>query len=134
VDDRSGQVNIYARKINAAGAPQWTANGVMVRGTGVAGDSYSPRIVSDDSGGALIAWEDGRTNPRWTIYAQKLSAAGQPRWTANGLAIRGAGVPNDAYTPRMVSDSYGGAVIAWEDLRSGKSDIYAQRVAAFTPT
>jgi hypothetical protein len=132
VDDRSGQKNIYARKINASGAPQWTANGVMVRGAAVAGNAYSPRIVSDGAGGALIAWEEDRSSPQYTVFAQKVSAAGKTLWTSNGVAIRGAGVPGDAYSVEMVSDGSGGALMSWEDLRSGRSDIYAQRVAAST--
>lgn len=48
-------------------------------------------------------------------------------WTTNGIIIC-----NETYyqeVPQICSDGYEGAIIAWEDRRSGQySDIYAQRI------
>ncbi|MDI6807711.1 MAG: T9SS type A sorting domain-containing protein [Candidatus Eisenbacteria bacterium] len=49
----------------------------------------------------------------------------KPRITTKCLAFRGA----LQYYPVMVEDGCGGAIIAWQDYRSGTNwDIYAQRV------
>ena len=34
------------------------------------------------------------------------------------------------HTSTITSDSTGGAIVTWEDNRSGNSDIYAQRISA----
>src|SRR5512140_3012222 len=36
----------------------------------------------------------------------------------------------DQVSPAIVSDGAGGAIIAWQDSRSGTSDIYAQKIDA----
>ena len=54
---------------------------------------------------------------------------GAPQWAANGVAVCTAG--DNQFDPRLVSDGLGGAIVTWEDRRSGSSyDIYAQRVDA----
>src|SRR5438477_366894 len=91
--------------------------------------SASPTIVADGSGGAIVTWEDSRSGTHFDIYAQRVSAAGVPQWTANGVALSTTG-GNQEY-PVIVADGSGGAIVAWEDNRSGTSyDIYAQRVSA----
>jgi hypothetical protein len=56
-----------------------------------------------------------------------VDASGTPQWTANGVALCTAA--NNQYTPTIVSDGAGGAIVTWPDLRSGTYlDIYAQRV------
>ena len=132
-DYRSGsRSDIYARSIDSSGTPQWTANGVELRGTGVTGDAYDPEITSDGSGGAIVTWYDYRSGSKYDIYAQRVDSSGVPRWTANGVELRGTGVTNDAWYPRITSDGSGGAVVTWYDDRSGKEDIYAQRVSGDT--
>ena len=116
---------IRAQRISADGTPQWTAGGVAIC-TG-AGDPSYPRIVSDDAGGAIVTWisvSDGGS-----IYAQRISADGSVLWTANGVALRtsGGGMEHESIAP----DGKSGAIVAWEDPRSGSYfDIYARRVAA----
>ena len=116
--------DIYAQRINASGVVQWTADGVAI--STAANDQTSPNIVSDGSGGAIIAWEDRRgSNP--DIYAQRINSSGVVQWTADGVAISTAA--NDQLSPTIVSDGAGGAIITWEDHRGGlNSDIYAQRI------
>jgi hypothetical protein len=126
-DYRSGTSwDIYAQRVNAAGAPQWTANGVAL--CTAAGDQVTPTIVSDGAGGAIVTWQDNRSGTN-DIYAQRVSATGVPQWTANGVALCTAA--SDQITPTIASDGAGGAIVTWPDLRSGTSyDIYAQRVSA----
>jgi len=85
-----------------------------------------PQICSDGSGGAIITWHDNRGADN-DIYAQRINSNGVVQWTANGVAICTA-FSAQIY-PQICSDGGGGAIITWEDYRSGSSyDIYAQRV------
>ncbi len=110
---------------------RWTADGIEVRGTGLIGDAYSHRVLSDGSGGAIITWADKR-NGQSDIYAQRVLANGtvDPAWTANGVEVRGSGLSGDAGSPQIIADGSGGAIITWDDNRAGIPDIYAQRVLA----
>jgi len=117
--------DIYVQRVNASGVPQWTANGVAICTATL--DQYSPRIVSDGSGGAIITWYDYRSG-NYNIYAQSVNASGVPQWTANGVVICNAtGSQNNA---QIISDGSGGAIITWNDYRSGTGDIYTQKVNA----
>jgi hypothetical protein len=105
------------------GAVQWTADGVAI--CTATNDQRTPTIVSDGAGGAIITWDDGRSDS-YDIYAQRINASGVVQWTADGVAICTA--TNAQSYPTIVSDGAGGAIITWFDERSGSSDIYAQRV------
>src|ERR1051325_3527688 len=136
-DGRSGNnyIIIYAQRLNAAGVPQWTADGVAL--CSVAGALFSdgdpgPAMVSDGAGGAIVTWSDGRSG-NGDIYAQRVSAAGVPQWTADGVAL--CTNPSTQYPPAIASDGAGGAIVAWADFRNSsspnfQSDIYAQRITA----
>ncbi|MBI3195620.1 MAG: hypothetical protein HYZ34_14305, partial [Ignavibacteriae bacterium] len=117
--------DIYAQRINADGVVQWTQSGVAIC-TGALNQQY-PRIVSDDSGGAIITWVDLRFGDN-DIFAQRVNASGVVQWTANGVAIcTSTGLQE---FPRITEDGSGGAIITWQDFRSGSRDVYAQRVSA----
>lgn len=121
----NGQMDIYAQKINANGVVQWAEGGVAV--SVATGAQTIPQIVSDGSGGAIIAWQDTR-NGNADIYAQRINAGGVAQWTANGASV--AVLAGEQTFPAMVADGSGGAIIAWLDTRNGNSDIYAQRINA----
>ncbi len=123
-DDRSGNWDIYAQRVDSVGAVQWTADGVAI--CTAPGDQYSPQMISDGSGGAIIIWDDDRSGSGWDVYAQRANSDGAVQWTANGVAISTASGSQDS--PQMTSDESGGAIITWDDSRSGNWDIYAQRV------
>jgi hypothetical protein len=123
-DYRSGSL-IYAQRLNSAGVAQWTVNGVAVASAG-SGQTF-PQIVSDSSGGAIIAWEDYRNGADQDIYAQRLNSAGAVQWTTAGVAVV-ALVGSYQNNPHLIADGNGGAIVAWEDNRSG-SLIYAQRMS-----
>ena len=89
------------------------------------GDQLYSHIVSDGSGGAVIAWQDGRGDSN-DIYAQRVDGGGAVQWTADGMAI--CTTVGDQASPWIAPDGSGGTVITWEDSRSGGNDIYAQMV------
>lgn len=128
-DNRNGNLDIYAQRISSNGSALWSENGVPI--TMASGKQSFPSVISDDSGGAIIAWQDtrGGTSSRVDIYAQRVDANGSVKWTSNGVAISTAA--DDQYAPQIVSDGKAGAIIVWYDFRSGNNyDIYAQRVNA----
>jgi predicted lipoprotein with Yx(FWY)xxD motif len=125
-DQRSGNYDIYARRVNASGVVQWKADGVALCTS--TRDQMVPVIASDGAGGAIVAWYDRRSGLDYDIYARKVDASGAVQWTANGVALCTA--YGDDYYPAITSDGIGGAIVTWFDIRSGYNDIYAQRVSA----
>ena len=121
-DFRSGNADIYARRVSASGTPQWTANGVAI--WPAFENQLHPTIISDGSGGAIIAWQDYRSGTNLDIYARRVSASGTPKEV---LVLSKTG---DQGAPKITSDGSGGAIIIWEDYGSGNADIYAQRFDA----
>ncbi|NWG28989.1 MAG: T9SS type A sorting domain-containing protein [Ignavibacteriaceae bacterium] len=88
-------------------------------------------MVSDGTGGAIIAWDDWRNGvTNIDIYAQRINADGIVQWTANGSDISTIGNIQSGST--IVSDGAGGVIIAWLDQRVSPNitDIYAQRINA----
>jgi hypothetical protein len=108
--------DIYARRINAGGTPQWTANGVLV--AGLAGDQVDPAIVNVGGANTIVAWTDG------DIFAQKLNSSGTAQWPANGLPICQAA--GGQTRPLLTSDGAGGVIAVWQDSLPLK--LYAQRL------
>ncbi|HTM58047.1 MAG TPA: hypothetical protein VL123_06500 [Candidatus Udaeobacter sp.] len=125
-DARSGPTDIYAQRVNSAGVPQWTVNGVAM--CTASNTQQSPSITSDGAGGAIVVWSDLRNGSNYDIYVQRVNSGGTPQWTANGVAICTAA--NNQDYPTIVPDGSGGAIMTWEDLRGGSYDVYAQRVNA----
>jgi hypothetical protein len=108
---------------------QWSNDPTLNTPISTASNSqYVPVILSDGSGGAIIAWEDFR-NGFSDIYAQRVNASRVVQWATDGVAICTA--TGDQDDPTIASDGLGGAIITWVDFRSGSNaDIYAQRINA----
>lgn len=115
--------DIYAQRIDSKGALKWATNGVAVCAQG--GEQEGPMITSDGAGGAIIAWVDSRSVTK-DIYAQKVGAGGSVAWGVNGVPVCAA--TGDQDFPSITPDGAGGAFIAWNDTRSGSTEIYAQRL------
>ncbi|TMQ69979.1 MAG: hypothetical protein E6K80_09945 [Candidatus Eisenbacteria bacterium] len=126
-DNRSGtNFNLYAQKMSSSGSPLWALNGSEV--CTATADQRSPMIISDGSGGALIAWYDARKSPNsgLDIYAQRLDGNGLQQWMLDGIPLCTA--QGDQDFPTIASDGSGGGWVAWEDLRSGNRDIDGEHV------
>src|SRR5688572_2900657 len=87
------------------------------------------QIETDGVGGAIIAWEDCR-NGQADIYAHHVRFDGtvDPAWPVSGRVV--AAFFGTQRSPTIVSDGLGGAIIAWEDFRSGQYAVYTQHVRA----
>jgi hypothetical protein len=68
-------VDTFAQRLNNDGDAQWTADGAAIS-TADLHQRY-PKIASDNSGGAIILWEDQRTGSTVDLYAQGISISGK---------------------------------------------------------
>ncbi len=133
-DERSAQGTnqFFAQKLNAAGVPQWTANGVQVIPTGdVAYTTPTAAPVPDEAGGCYFIWEDSRPGTLGVsdLYAQRINSAGTVAWTSGGLPVCVAA--GQQFFTRAIRDGSGGMIAVWMDRRNGSDfDLYAQRVDA----
>ena len=139
-DARSPRLNIFAQHVLASGEldAAWPVNGrALLRDSlalaRAAGGQFAPVIVSDGSGGAIVAWRDLRSAvTEFDIYAQHILASGEvdSAWPANGTALCEIAGRQD--NQAVASDGAGGAFVTWMDARPGASvaDIYAQHVLA----
>ncbi|MGD8414933.1 MAG: hypothetical protein PVF33_11920, partial [Candidatus Latescibacterota bacterium] len=123
-DERNGDHDVYAQRLDAAGAPQWLADGDTV--CAAPGDQRFASIFSEGSGGLSAAWADDR-GADTDIYAQRLDGTGSAQWTSDGVVVCDAA--GDQQNPAIAVDLFGNATIAWQDGRGIDIDIYAQRLS-----
>ncbi len=123
-DERVSETNpdIYAQRLNSAGVPQWTADGLPVCTDG--SRVLEPVIVPAGSGTAIVSWPDGRTGRTYDLYAQRVGSAGS--WVADGLPVA---PPNEGQTsPAAIADGAGGILVTWSGIAGLNRNIYAQRL------
>lgn len=121
----STSYDIYAQRINGTGIVSWATNGVAI--SAATGDQSEPALTLSGSGGAIISWADYRSGTDNDVYAQQINGLGSVQWATNGVVISNAA--DEQTTVFMDSDGANGAIITWNDFRSGSDfDIYAQRV------
>ncbi len=95
----------------------------------LAEDQSDPRIIKDETGGAIIAWSDTRATANGRgVFAQRINAQGEPLWALNGVPVvtepLGQKMLND-----LVSDNSGGAILVYQLMDgNGNHDLYAQRL------
>lgn len=128
----SGDRGVYAQRLGAAGAAQWTADGVRIGSFGDL-DVYTPEIVSDGAAGAVVLLYASDRDPNTdtsldTLRAQRVTSAGVPQWGPRGTVVRATTTP--LRDLRGVADGLGGAVVAWSEERGSVANVYAQRVGA----
>ncbi len=124
-DSRGGSPDIYVQRVDSLGVVKWDPDGVVI--CSALSEQWSPELVSDGEGGAIITWYDGRSL-EYHVYAQRVNALGGVEWTADGVAV--CTVAGYRQRPQLAPDGAGGAIIAWRDDRNGYASVYAQRVDA----
>lgn len=91
-------------------------------------------MVSDGVGGAIVAWEDGRSNlfSGLDVYAQRILGTGTVAagWAADGTPLTTLDGTQQRLT--LVRDGRGGAIVTWEDGREGPGnvDLYVTHITA----
>ncbi|MDO9172242.1 MAG: FlgD immunoglobulin-like domain containing protein [bacterium] len=99
-DYRATYADIYAQRLDDAGADSWTAGGVAVCSAN--GHQYYPALTTDGAGGVIVAWQDGRDqSPR--MAAQRVDRHGY--W--------GYPSPDIRYVRDVPGDQGGSVVAAW---------------------
>ncbi len=123
-DNRGGTYyDIYMQKITYTGTIAWANNGIIISSANY--DQINPNIAIDNSGDALVTWQDSSAG-QWNIYAAKVGKTGTIIWTS----LVSDAIDNQT-DPKNVSDNNGGTIIVWKDKRNDlttKWDIYAQRI------
>ncbi len=126
-DERdAGLADIYAQRIGPGGLPLWAADGVAA--CSAASYQLFPVVTADGAGGAVVAWEDSRSDTTVDIFAQRIGPDGVSLWETDGLRLCTAGGYESL--PSIITDGGGGAIVAWQDQRALGDDVYAQRVNA----
>jgi hypothetical protein len=124
-DRRNGGIDVYAQNLDLNGKTNWKNNGLeIVNGSGMV-DHQKPKIerIGEEEYG--IIWEDSR-NGYTNIYAQKINNKGKLLWSRDGIRV--CSTDGDQYDPDLISDGAGGAIIVWDDNRTGAGCVYAQRL------
>lgn len=96
-DDRrlsEGDIDIYARRVDASGAVLWTPDGVVVSNRG--GVQVGPTLVTDGAGGGILAWQDYRSGLEVSCFAQQIGGGGQ-------LGVR---LPSNGCQPDLCGFAY----------------------------
>ena len=116
------------------GTAQWSTDPILnTMVTGSDKDQKEPVVISDGSGGVIIAWRDYQYTTSifgGEIHAQRLNADGFLQWNANGIGVNAGSLGNGHFRPVMTGDGYGGAILGW-----GRNpgflynyDIFAQKL------
>ena len=120
-----GNWDIWAQRLNSAGATMWGPGGVPV--STVNSNKRNPKLQKDHSNGAYITWQDNR-NVEYDVLVQRLSSTGFRLWGDSALQV--TNVINDQTNPKIDPDGVsGGVYVAWADERNGATnDIFCQRI------
>ncbi len=126
-DDSTGDT--YAQKYDMNGDPVWPTDsdncGVMLDNLPTAVVELSLRVVYDNAGGAIVAWEDLRRGDDGDIFAQHVDASGN-RWPQT-LAVTDQLNGQNGITAD--NDGNGNMLLAWTDRRvQSDPNIYAAKV------
>lgn len=122
-DERGGSRRIYASRLSPEGDLVWSPNAVEVASS-VYPQRY-PRIVSDGAGGVIVVWQRDDTQVG-SIFAQRLAPDGTRLWGSQGFMVSNTWI--NCQEPEVVGDTFGGAIITWEQGGSSDQWIYAQRI------
>lgn len=114
-NDNAGYAKLYAQRLNSNGTRVWAANGVALDEAGDGLNTLLAGVVSDGTGGLVAIWD--KYNEDFTeayVNAQRVSAAGNPAWGANGIEVSAPGIP--AAFGTLAKDSAGSYITIWLDL------------------
>lgn len=128
IDNRNGNQDIYAQKIDADGYLQWVTEGIPVCTDFAIQNSLI--AVNNLQGNLIICWLDYRnTEPQ--IYGQKIDPSGTMLWNNNGVQIVNSIQCQNNISFAISPDGSGGAFVVWTDCRTypDVSDLYAQRIS-----
>jgi len=128
-DRRDGELDIYAQKVDAAGARIGT-NFTVSSGAAQGGEADPDVVWNPVKKEFLVVWADDRDHPGRgrDIWAQRVLADGTPSYP--NFRISGNAATDDENTPAVSVDPVSGRyLVVWSDDRAKASrgaDIYGQ--------
>ena len=114
--------NLFITESNGASS-YWVSNGTVICNAPGGQVLFNTKI--DNFRNIWVSWKDTRKDGG-DIYIQKISANGDILLNINGTPIHYDN--NISVYPRMVLDGKGGAILTWQDNRTGENEVYVQRV------
>ena len=111
------KADVFAQRVDSKGRVLWPEDGISL--CAAMGWRRRPQIVSDGTGGAIIAWLDGRnagklgTAAVTDIYVQRVDASGRLVWPANGVPVVYTQNIAETLYYTLISDGLGGAIVVW---------------------
>lgn len=120
-DQRNGNGDIYAQRLDGNGAPQWGAEVRVNSDTGAA-QQADPAIARQSDGTIWIAWEDNRNGGN-DIYLQKLATSGEKLLPADVRVNKVTA--GEQENPELTITAAGKPMIVWQDNGAGNYDIKA---------
>lgn len=121
-DERNGNKDVYAEKLNLSGDKQWPGD-VLVNSDGGITSQYSPSIAATSTSLYLV-WTDER-NGNQDVYAQQLDLTGAKQWDTDLRLNINLGVSSQNNPVVSINPATGEPFAAWQDDRNGNFDIYA---------
>ncbi|MFO1051521.1 MAG: hypothetical protein U1F36_04865 [Planctomycetota bacterium] len=121
-----GDLDVYAYRVDAAGAMQWGNNGVTLTNDG--DYEANPRVVESSFGNFVFAWSRGFNAGGGSLEVQKLDIAGNPLFGSTPLSIPADPGATPGFHALVASDA-DGFILAWmRDISfRGNRYIYAQK-------
>lgn len=121
-DRIGGDNDIFAQRLQSSGAVAWGVSGVEV--SSADGEQWHPQLVFS-AGRPVVVWIDESAG-ECDIRAQKLDMAGVLQWAADGMVV--CAEPSMQLNPEIVEAIDNSVIVTWQDGRSGRFGIYAQKI------
>jgi len=114
---------IYATFVNASGTVGvgFTTDGLRL--TNTARPQKALRLLSDNDGGVVFVWLDGRRGGQ-DVFANRITPL-LPRWGSDDVWL---GRALQATTLDAAADGTGGAIVTWTSIANGVPNLMAQHV------
>jgi hypothetical protein len=111
---------IRIQRYNSIGSSLWSQEPLSS-----AANADPPSIAPDGAGGVIVSWSGGGTIG---VSVQRVDSAGGRLW---GMPGSGVSLALNGRATALISDGAGGAIVTWQDTRSGTNEnLYAQRLSS----
>ncbi|TAK54595.1 MAG: T9SS type A sorting domain-containing protein [Bacteroidetes bacterium] len=110
-DFLQGTNDIVTQRVNSLGIPLWRSNGVVV--TSAIASQFYPVVISSGTGGAIIAWNDNRSDST-DVYAQYIDS----------LGFLGVNVPALLSVVDVPLDQGRNVILSWQRSASDRSPAH----------
>lgn len=129
-----GSYDVYIQHVNSMGVKLWSGLGIKLSAFQQTLSNYSPHIISDEQGGAIVMWQycDSTFQDTSKVLAQRINSQGQLLWNPTGVLLSSRiGVQNVlSDLPMLYSDKKGGAFAIINTNFKGSTyvDLIVQRI------